>query len=381
MKNDLLIQQGQPSWRIATKEVEAFVTETGGHLAPVTFALNGKNIQPFSVAPWAEEKIDDSFPPLLKSLRGDFFCLPFGGNGKTWKGEQHPPHGETANSKWHLESQDANKLHLSLQTKVREGRVDKYICTQPGHSAIYQRHLISGMSGPMNPGHHATLKFPDEPGSGRISTSPIREGQVLPEPFELPENRGYSSLLTGSKFKSLNKVKLQNGSETDLSIYPARRGFEDLVMLESDTRPHFAWTAVTFPKQGCVWFALKDPKVLRQTVMWISNGGRHYAPWSGRHVNVLGLEEVTSFFHLGLAESVSKNSHSSRGLTTHLKLSPKKPLAVNYIIGMAPIPRGFDCVASITAAKNGESVELISRNKKKIQTPLNLSWLFGNTAP
>ena len=28
---------GQPSWRVASKNVEAYVTEIGGQLAPVTF--------------------------------------------------------------------------------------------------------------------------------------------------------------------------------------------------------------------------------------------------------------------------------------------------------------------------------------------------------
>ena len=35
---------GQPSWRIATKDVEAYVTQLGGHLAPVTFDRTGKKI-------------------------------------------------------------------------------------------------------------------------------------------------------------------------------------------------------------------------------------------------------------------------------------------------------------------------------------------------
>ena len=57
----------------------------------------------------------------------------------------------------------------------------------------------------------------------------------------------------------------------------------------SDTRLPFAWTAVAFPQQRQVWFALKDPRLLRATIFWISNGGRYYPPWNGRHRNVMGL--------------------------------------------------------------------------------------------
>ena len=98
------IVRGQPSWRIASPHVEAFVTELGGHLGPVSFRLGGKRIEPYSVAPWAEERIDPATPNILRVLRGDFFCMPFGGNETPYRGERHPVHGETANARWELKS-------------------------------------------------------------------------------------------------------------------------------------------------------------------------------------------------------------------------------------------------------------------------------------
>lgn len=375
MKANLKIKSGQLSWRIATREVEAFVTETGGHIGPVTFRLGNFFFQPFSIAPWAEEKTDPSLPAILKVLRGDFFCLPFGGNATPFHGEKHPVHGETANGRWRLESADAANLHLSLTTKIRAGRVDKYISLRPGQTVVYQHHVVSGMSGPMNFGHHAMLKFPDSPGSGLISTSRFRHGDVVPVPLENPATGGYSCLRTGGKFKSLTKVPLASGGFTDLSIYPARRGFEDIVMLLGDERLPFAWTAVTFPAEGYVWFALKDPRVLRQTVFWLSNGGRHYPPWNGRHVNVLGLEEVTSYFHYGLAESVRKNSLAAKGHATSHQLNPKKTLTVNYIMAVAPISKGFDRVAEILPAADGQSVQLVSQSGRKVRVQIDIHFL------
>src|ERR1700684_2469947 len=95
---------GQPSWRLASSEVEAFVTEKGGQLGPVTFERRGRKIRPYSVTPWAEEKGDTTLPPIMQVLRGDFFCLPFGGNATPFHGEKHPVHGETSNARWHFES-------------------------------------------------------------------------------------------------------------------------------------------------------------------------------------------------------------------------------------------------------------------------------------
>src|SRR3989442_439689 len=77
---------GQTSYSIATKEIRAAITQTGGHLGPVTFRLGRRAIQPFSVAPWWNEKLAPGTPAMLRVLRGDFFCLPFGGNGTAFRG-------------------------------------------------------------------------------------------------------------------------------------------------------------------------------------------------------------------------------------------------------------------------------------------------------
>jgi hypothetical protein len=376
------IVHGQPSWRLATRTIEAFVTELGGHLGPVTFDRQDRKIQPFSVAPWAGEKPDFKLPPILRVLRGDFFCLPFGGNATIFNGEQHPVHGETANAKWRLEGLDTKGerkcLHLSHTTNIRPGQVDKRIFLVEGHDAVYCRHTISGMAGPMDLGHHAMLKFPDAPGSGVLSLSPFVYGQVFPEPFERPESGGYNWLKAGARFDSLERVPTLTGETTDLTSYPARRGFEDLVMVVSDPNLPFAWTAVTFPREGCVWFALKDPKILRNTVLWLSNGGRHYPPWSGRHVNVMGLEEVTANFHYGLAESVKPNIISGQGHPTCVVLDPERPLVVPYIMGIAKIPEAFARVARIEPAQTG--INLISPAGQTVFAPLALDFLRPDSA-
>ena len=368
---------GQPSWSFRSSHVHASLTKLGGMLAPVSFRLSHRMVTPFSVAPWAREKDAARIIPLLRALRGDFFCAPFGGNATPWRGEQHPPHGETANAPWKLSrferAEDRVTLSASLATKIRRGRVDKHLTLIDGHAAIYQRHVLSGMSGPLTVGHHAMLKFPDAPGSGVISTSRFVHGQVFPGVFEAPENRGYVSLRQGATFQSLDRVPLLAGGTTDLSRYPARRGFEDLVMLTADPKLRFAWTAVTFPRERYVWFALRDPRVLRHTILWISNGGRHYPPWSGRHVSVMGLEDITGYFHYGLAESAKPNPLSRRGIPTTLTLNPRTPTAINYVMAVAEIPAGFDRVKEIRAIDGG--VELAAANGKRVRCEVDLDFV------
>jgi hypothetical protein len=375
----LRVVRGQPSWRIASNQVEAFVTEIGGHIAPVTFDRRGRRIRPYSIAPWVEERGAARLEPIIRVLRGDFFCMPFGGNATVFAGEKHPVHGETANARWHFESLESSNgktsLHLSLNTRIRRGRVDKTISLVDGQNIIYSRHVISKAAGAMSFGHHAMLKFPDSPGSGVISTSRFVFGQVFPQAFELPEQGGYSFLKPGAEFRSLDAVPAINGETADVSRYPARRGFEDLVMVVADANEPLAWTAVTFPKERHVWFALKDPRVLRQTVMWMSNGGRHYPPWSSRHINVLGLEEVTSWFHVGLAESAAKNPISDRGYPTTAMLKASEPFTISYIMGIAKIPPGFDRVRSIEPGERRQQIILRAASGKQAKAAVDLTFL------
>ncbi|HUR59342.1 MAG TPA: hypothetical protein VM029_16625 [Opitutaceae bacterium] len=368
---------GQPSWSFRSSHVAAALTQLGGQLGPVMFRLGARTIAPFSVAPWAEEKAARDLIPLLAALRGDFFCAPFGGNGTAWRGEKHPPHGETANARWKLHGVEKSgartTLHASLATKIRRGRADKFITLVDGETVIYQRHVLSGSRGPMDVGHHAMVKFPEEPGSGIVSTSRFVHAQVFPGVFESPENRGYSALEAGATFDALDRVPLSTGGTTDLSRYPARRGFEDLVMLTADAKLPFAWNAVTFPRQRYVWFSLRNPRLLRHTILWISNGGRHYAPWNGRHTGVMGIEDTTSYFHYGLAESAKPNPLNRRGMPTALTLDPKNPTTIDYIIGVAAIPAGFDRVKDIRAIDG--AILLDAANGKSAQCVVDLGFL------
>jgi hypothetical protein len=370
---------GQPSWPFRSSHVHAYLTKLGGHLGPVSFRIDHRTVSPFSIAPWAEEPIARGTIPLLRALRGDFFCAPFGGNGTPWRGEQHPPHGETANASWRLaaveHSDERVTLRANLDLRVRRGRVEKTIVLPEGQPVIYQRHVMAGARGAMSVGHHAMVKFPDLPGSGIVSTSRFVRAQVLPDAFESPENRGYSALKTGAVFRTLEHVPLLAGGTTDLTRFPARRGYDDLVMLIADPELALAWTTVTFPVQRYVYFALRDPRVLRHTILWISNGGRHYPPWNGRHTAVMGIEDTTSYFHYGLAESAKPNLLNRRGIPTTLTLHPKKPTTVSYIIGVVAIPAGFDRVVDLRETKRG--IELLAASGQRVRCVVDLGWLQG----
>ena len=116
---------GQPAWTIASTTVSLTVTRKGAQTAPVIFCRDeAEPVAPYYISPWQGEGLPMPCP-VMAPLRGDFFCLPFGGNGEPYNGESHPPHGETAGSAWEAVSVTAAEgrttLALALEPEVREG--------------------------------------------------------------------------------------------------------------------------------------------------------------------------------------------------------------------------------------------------------------------
>ncbi len=371
---------GQPSWLLSTADVEVAVTRRGGHMAPVTFFRNtDRPVRPYYVSPWQEEglKLD---VPVLVPLRGDFFCMPFGGNGEAHRGEQHPPHGEVAGSEWRLagaeESGPVKTLTLELETRARPGRVTKQVSLVEGQSVVYTRHVVDGFVGRTPLGHHATLAVPEKEGSLRVKTSPFRFGMTNPGVFSDPAKREYQSFAPGARFSDLRQVPLlwKGAADADASRYPARTGFADLLLLATD-RPAApgdpAWVTATLPEQGYLWFSLKDPAVLPSTVMWVENHGRHASPWNGRN-RCLGLEDVCAFFADGLAASVRPNVLNEQGLATSHELTGK-PFAVNYIQGVVRIPAGFEEVRTVRFSPEG--VSFVSTGGPEVTVPVRHGFL------
>jgi hypothetical protein len=90
---------------------------------------------------------------------------------------------------------------------------------------------------------------------------------------------------------------------------------------------------------------------------------------------VLGLEDVTAYFHLGLAASVRPNPLSRRGIATCLPLSRRAPLTVNYIMAVAEIPRNWGRVKNIVRGKDG--VTLLSSQGRAVHAAIDAAFLYS----
>jgi hypothetical protein len=368
---------GQPGYLLTNDQVKVHVTVQGGHLT----ATFNESISPFFTAPWWNEADIGDADQIIKILRGDFFCLPFGANTEPYEGHKHPIHGQTCNDCWDYvgldDSDGAKALSLKMDLDADRGTVEKIIRLRDGEPLIYSEHIVTGFEGKSPVGHHAILQFPQEPGSGIIDMTEPVTGFTTPAPIEDPAMGGYTLLKSGQEISDRTKVPCCDGGLADLTRYPTQKGYEDVVLFMSDTSKEFVFTAASFPGQGYLYFQLKDPSVLPQTLFWLSNGGRHYAPWSGRLSGVLGMEEIAGFYHYGIKESVEPNFLQERGFKPFVEFRKDRPASIKVIAGVVAVAGDFTGVKDIIRSGDGE-VTILGKGGQSITVSCNLDFLIAN---
>lgn len=358
---------GARGWMWKGDRVAFHLAEEGGQLGAVEFSLPERVVRPYSLAPWAADACPGKAPPLLRVLRGDFFCIPFGDDGP-----EIPPHGDAANGVWRLDSVDAGGLTATLESGVPSATLTKRVSARRGECALYQEHVVSGAEGRFNYGYHPILRFPEGEGGCPVSTAPFRFGAVHPGPFTNPVIGEYSALRAGAEFTDLAAVPLATGGTTDLGRYPAREGFEDLVMVTAED-PDFGWTAVTFSDH--VWISLKNARLFPSTLFWISNGGRHQLPWGGKHRWRMGIEDVCGYFCEGLKTS-REDLLRDRGIATTGLFRAEERRRFPSIHVVAPVRPCAGPVDAVERMDGGGGVRVRFRSGVETEVPVDWSFLY-----
>jgi len=361
---------GAPSYWVANDRTEVYVSEQGGQMAPINFKLKHRWVAPTSLPPWEPGQLDSRVPPVTQLLRGDFFCLPYGESRKC-----PYPHGDPANEKWRLVERTVRSLKLQLDMPHTGGRITRNLWLRDGERAVYQENKIEGLQGRFSYGNQTVLEFP-EGGHGWVNTSAFRFGQVTPEPYNNPAQGRYGWLKPGASFTDLAAVPGIDGSPCDVRQWPAREGYDDLLMVSAaaDDAP-FAWSAVTM--NGYIFLQLKKPSILPSTLLWFSNGGRHEHPWGGNHRRRLAIAEVCSYFEQGLEASRKSPLKASHGIATVGSFSKRTPFTVRLIQAAHPVPKAFGVVVDVYPSIKPDEVTAIDATGLEISLPLRWEFVQG----
>lgn len=339
---------------IEAKGVRATLDLRGGHVRVFATEQDGRTIEPLHTAPWVEDKAiyeDESVDANLRFLSGDFFCAPFSASDV----EPAPPHGWPGNSRWSLRgvephAEGGQTARYELDKRVLGATLIKEFTVRDGHPFLYQRHIFVGGEGALPVANHGMTRFD---AGGRLSFSPKLFATTPATAIEPDPAKGRSLLAYPSRFTDLTKAPRADGGTADLTTYPFGSKHEDFLSLIEDPKNSLGWAAAVRPDKRDIFLTLKNPADYPITMMWFSNGGRDYAPWNGRHIGVLGLEEGRTYAGLGHKASISPNPWTEEGIPTALTLDPAGEVEVRNVIGGVALPEGWTRVVSVEAGRSG----------------------------
>lgn len=312
-----------------------------GTLTSLWFEADGRRITPLHTAPWVDDpdvQSDETVPLVDRRLAGDFFCAPFGTTGGGV-----PHHGFTANSPWEVEeitqTGQGAVARLTLLRPVQGARVTKTLQLSAYDPLVYQTHVISGGDEGLTVAHHPMLRIA---GRGWLSFSPKRLA-ITPE---APSVAGRNWLSYPARTTDLSLFPGANGP-VDLHDYPSVTGHEDFITLIEAAGSSLGWTVLIREAEDDLVLILKDPAALPVTMLWYSNGGRLDAPWNGRHLRVLGIEDGCTAGAQGLLAARGQNSIRMAGVATVLPLAAGRVHTVRHVIGAVARPAGWVRVTGV----------------------------------
>jgi hypothetical protein len=306
----------------------------GAMLAPVVFSAAGHaDLSPMQVAPWADEPGGEALPGVLRRLRGDWPCVPFGATecppdmpagwqvreaGDAWG------HGYGANHEWAWLPQTDPAL-LALAVTTPDGtRLTRSVRAVPDAPAL-ELELRVEVSEPRRwpIALHPTVRLD----AGRAVLDVPHTGAGLTYP--VPANPVVSLLAPNRSFDRLNAVPRADGSVADLTHYPQPIDSEELLQLQDISGP------VTLHYVDAGWALVLDwdRTLLPDMMLWVSHRGRRHAPWNGRHW-ALGLEPVNGAFDLGRVATPP----ADHPLAAHpgIALQPGVPWVLRYRLSAQP---------------------------------------------
>lgn len=330
-----------------------------GQIVDFTVEDGGRTVAPLHRAPWvgSDEPLPSDIAPHLATLGGDFFCAPFARSE-----DGSPMHGWTANSAWTVVAEEPGLLRAVLERPVFGATVLKELSLRDGHPFVYQRHVFVGGEGRLPVANHANISLPR---GGIIRASPKRAWETPGDPQESDPARGRSALVYPAQSGDPRAFPGTEGP-VDLTAFPWNPRHEDFAIgLEAADSP-LGWTGVTRTGNGDLYLSLRDPRRLPMTMLWHSNGGRDYAPWSGRHFGCLGVEEGAAGHMLGVSEEAQLAGDGS------LYLEPMGIAEVRHAIGAIAWPTEEPLAQ---ARLDGDALRLTGENGAERRVPLQAGFL------
>ena len=321
------------AWRCGSLSVQRL----GGMLAPLTFIVEGgRQVSPLYLAPWSAEESRPALPEILRNLRGEWPCVPFGsyrpkdGFPPDWaaaigNGEADPYlHGFGSNVKWDWTKVTPYEVELSCRYPANDDieELVRRVTPVPDRAAVDMELLVKPRRRTRLPvGLHFTFCKPTT--RAILRPGVFRDAWTYPgPPFE-----EIQAFAPNCRFQDLRRAPARGGGHIDAMTFPLPVPAEDLIQLNGvdgqfdidlpgdNSRVCLSWNREHFPS----------------VLLWMSNRGLRRPPWNGDHV-ALGVEPVCSAFGLGLEATRNENPLARSGINTIIEFDPATPFRTTYRI-------------------------------------------------
>ncbi len=316
-------------YRIKWAHGNVTVRAVGGMIAPVFFDLGGgHSISPLHVAPWANDP-DQGLSPLMAGLRGEWPCLPFGparvpdNLPPSWRARQLESgwdHGYCSNHAWDLIECSSSMLSIGIDLPASDPVVRMVRNVRPNADApSIEVELI------IYPRRDAVIPFALHPTFGvpKEGVELVGGSYVSVHSYPMQPEPGVSRLQPDCVAASLKGLPLAAGGTLDVTRLPLPDKTEELLQI-TNCKPPFV---LRYPAQRIEVLLDWDTAQLPDALLWVSNGGRSQAPWSGTHY-ALGIEPDNSCFDLSNVAIPPKEHPLAK--RTGLILQAGVPLHVTY---------------------------------------------------
>jgi len=320
------------------------VQRLGAMLAPLTFVLgDGRQVSPMHVAPWYDDPAAAGEPGILRRLRGEWPCVPFGyafpndASPADWAKIMGPPapdeevHGHSSNHDWDWQSGDGKSLRLAIAYPAGHpvSHVERTVTPDPEAPAVdlaFTIHIRAACRLPM--GLHATFRLPATPRAATIEPAAFGTGRTFPGNVE-PTTDIFA---VDELFESLKAVPARAGGTVDAARVPLPMATEELLQLDDIAGTIALANAAEGYRVRLNWQPEHFPSIL----LWYSNRGRTAAPWNGRHL-ALGMEPILSPFGLAPDTARADNPVSRAGTPTVRDFSAGEVFTTRYRIAAEPL--------------------------------------------
>lgn len=366
---------GRESYSLEANLTHAKITATGAHVI-ADFTLEGKTVNPYFVAPWWNEDCTALMGTCDYPLRGIFFCFPFG-ISEEQPNLKRPCHGFVPARDWTPvfaeTTADGSKLTLSLDVPEEHANVRQTVSVRNGETALYLETTVTGATGNYPVGYHPTLQIPTALGNAILDQSAYVRCLTAPAHIDQPENGGYCSLVTDYEITDETHVPTVYGKYVDLTRQPFIKGFDDIYMYIFDQSHAFDYATLSVPTEGYLYYQLKNPTQLANSMIWTSYCGRHYPKWNSRVNGCLEIGAGTNYFFYGQSDTLEKNPLSPQGYPMYHTFDGS-PRTYKLISGVVKIPADYQGVAAIER-KDANTIVIKGKDGSVIETACCVDFL------